>query len=358
MKIYKGIGMMSGTSLDGLDLVYCHIWKPLTRWEFKIERTKSIPYSKKRQVLLQESIKLPADQLLRLHNEYGTWLGEQVRTFVAKEKLEVDFVSSHGHTVHHQPAKGLTFQIGSGQHLANACGIKTICDFRTNDVALGGQGAPLVPIGDHMLFGAYDFCLNLGGISNISFVLNNKRIAYDIGIANMLLNYITTREGLTYDKGGAMARKGSMLPELYDQLNALGYYKLPYPKSTGYEWFSTEIIPLVNAQKAPLESLLHTAVHHICEQISRQVKTIPTKKEKTLLITGGGALNTYLTEVLKEKLGKKILLEIPSKQLIEFKEALIFCLMGVLRLEQEINVLHSVTGASKDSSSGVVYLPS
>jgi anhydro-N-acetylmuramic acid kinase len=350
--------MMSGTSLDGLDLVYCHIWKPLSRWQFKIERTKSIPYSKTRVTRLQEAIGLPSDQLLCLHNEYGTWLGEQVKSFIEKEKLEVDFVSSHGHTVHHQPVKGLTFQIGSGQHLANACGIKTICDYRTNDVALGGQGAPLVPIGDHMLFSSYDFCLNLGGISNISFVLEDKRIAYDIGIANMLLNYIVAGKGLTYDKGGALARKGSMLPELFEQLNSLAYYSQPYPKSTGYEWFSKEIVPLIKAQDAPIESLLHTSVHHICEQIARQLKLRTIKKEKTLLITGGGSFNTYLTEVLQDKLGKKIKLEIPSKQLIEFKEALIFCFMGVLRLEQEINVLHSVTGASKDSSSGVVYLPS
>jgi anhydro-N-acetylmuramic acid kinase len=358
MKIYKGIGMMSGTSLDGLDLVYCHIWKPLTRWEFKIERTKSIAYSKTRVTRLQEAIQLPADQLLCLHNEYGSWLGEQVGKFIEKEKLEVDFVSSHGHTVHHQPAKGLTFQIGAGQHLANTCGIKTVCDYRTNDVALGGQGAPLVPIGDHMLFGSYDFCLNLGGISNISFVLDDKRIAYDIGIANMLLNYIAARNGLKYDKGGALARNGSLLPQLFEDLNSLDYYAQPYPKSTGYEWFSKEIIPIIDAQDASMESLLHTSVHHICEQIALQIKKLPLKKEKTLLITGGGAFNTYLTEVLQDKLGEKIKLEVPSKQLIEFKEALIFCLMGVLRLEQEINVLHTVTGASKDSSSGVVYLPS
>lgn len=348
---------MSGTSLDGLDLVYCHIWKPLNRWEFKIEKTKSIPYAKTRVTRLKEAIHLPANELLCLHNEYGTWLGEQAGKFIEEAKLEVGFVSSHGHTVHHQPDKGLTFQIGSGQHLANACGIKTICDYRTNDVALGGQGAPLVPIGDHMLFSSYDYCLNLGGISNISFVLDNKRVAYDIGIANMLLNYITEGAGLAYDKGGAMARQGSLLPKLFEQLNALDYYALPYPKSTGYEWFSKEIIPLIDAQDASMESLLHTSVHHICEQIARQLQSLQVEKEKTLLITGGGAFNTYLTEVLQNKLGKKIVLKIPSNQLIEFKEALIFCLMGVLRLEQEINVLHSVTGASKDSSSGVVYLP-
>ncbi|MBT8281585.1 MAG: anhydro-N-acetylmuramic acid kinase [Muriicola sp.] len=357
MKTYKVIGMMSGTSLDALDLAYCHIKKPLTRWEFEIVKTKSIPYDKKRRKKLQEVITYPADQMLSLHNDYGTWLGEQAKYFAEKEGLDVDFVSSHGHTVHHQPEKGLTFQLGSGQHLANTSGMKTICDFRTNDVALGGQGAPLVPIGDHFLFNSYDFCLNLGGISNISFSQDDKRIAYDIGVANMLLNYITSREGLAYDKGGMLARKGKMIPSLLKSLNNLDYYKLPFPKSTGYEWFSKEIVPLVEVVKEPMESLLHTCVHHITEQISKAIKKLPSATEKSLLITGGGAFNTFLIEVLQEKLGKGVTIQTPSDQLIEFKEALVFAFMGVLRLEQEINVLHSVTGARRDSSSGVLYLP-
>ena len=349
---------MSGTSLDGLDLAYCHFWKQFNRWEFKIVQTKSIPYEMSFQTRLQEAIALPAEHLLRFHNEYGTWLGEQVHLFRSEENLNVDFIASHGHTIHHQPQQGFTFQLGSGQHLANACGIKTICDFRMNDIALGGQGAPLVPIGDQMLFGAYDFCLNLGGISNISFQQDGKRIAYDIGIANMLLNHITKQHGLAYDKGGALARKGTLIPELLGQLNALDYYSQPFPKSTGYEWFSTGIVPIITAHKAPMESLLYTAIQHICEQIAIPIKAVRGKKEKTILVTGGGACNSYMMEVLQTKLGKNNRLHIPDQELIEFKEALIFALMGVLRLEQEINVLHSVTGARKDSSSGVLFLPS
>ncbi len=358
MKTYKVIGLMSGTSLDALDLAYCHIRKNLTRWEYEIRATRSISYDKKRYEKLKSAIELPADQLFRLHNDYGTWLGEQSRLFKEEEGLEVDFISSHGHTVHHQPENGMTFQLGSGQHLANASGIRTVCDFRTNDVALGGQGAPLVPVGDHFLFASYDFCLNLGGISNISFHRDGKRIAFDIGVANMLLNHITAREDIPYDKGGAMARKGEVLPSLLKSLDNLAYYRKPYPKSTGYEWFTTEVAPLVDATEAPMESLLHTAVHHICGQIGQVVRKLSPKGKKTLLVTGGGALNTYLTEVLQEKVGDDISLEIPSRQLIEFKEALVFAFMGVLRIEQEINVLSSVTGARRDSSSGVVYLPS
>jgi anhydro-N-acetylmuramic acid kinase len=251
----------------------------------------------------------------------------------------------------------MTFQIGSGQHLANAAGYKTICDFRTNDVALGGQGAPLVPIGDRLFLGEYDFCLNLGGISNISFEHNDQRVAYDIGLANMILNHITAKIDLAFDKGGEMARGGTINPEMLKRLNKLAYYQLPFPKSTGYEWFVKQVIPIVDNTKDTTANLLHTAVHHICEQVAVQVNSQAVKTQNTLLLTGGGALNTFMTETLRAKLSDTIELIIPPKILIEFKEALVFALMGVLRLENRINVLSSVTGASRDSSSGVVYLP-
>lgn len=349
---------MSGTSLDGLDMAYCHIWKQPNHWEYEIQHSKSIPYDTVMQKKLQDAIKWPADQLLGFHSSYGSWLGEQVRMFVKDAGLQVDYIASHGHTIHHQPKEGFTFQLGEGQHVANASGLKTICDFRTNDVALGGQGAPLVPIGDRLLFNSYDFCLNLGGISNISFELEGQRFAFDIGIANMLLNHITRQYGLPYDDGGKLAEKGTVLPNFLGELNALAYYTEPYPKSTGYEWFYEQILPILNKHNAPMESLLSTSIHHICEQVAIQVKALANKGQNKVLVTGGGALNTYMMEVLQQKLGDKIQLVIPDKQLIEFKEALVFAFMGALRVVQEINVLHSVTGAKTDSSSGVVFLPS
>lgn len=356
MQIYKVIGLMSGTSLDGLDLAYCHIWKKLDRWEFKILESKSISYDKETFNKLKKSIYLPADELLIFHNTYGTWLGEHAKKFIEEYNLEVDFISSHGHTTHHQPARGLTFQIGSGQHLANASGQKVVCDFRTNDVALGGQGAPLVPIGDRLFFSSYDFCLNLGGISNISFEQNGKRLAYDIGLANMILNHITQKVGLAYDKDGQLARKGTLNKVLLQQLNALEFYSLSFPKSIGFEWFVEKVVPIVDDTKDSMENQLHTAIHHICEQVAIQVKQQVLKTENTLLVTGGGALNSFLIETLQEKLGSTIKVETPSKTLIEYKEALVFAFMGVLRLEQKINCLSSVTGAKRNSSSGVVFL--
>lgn len=348
---------MSGTSLDGLDLAYCHIWKATESWAFSIEKTHSISYTRDMCAQLKNSIDLAAEELLCLHNWYGTWLGEQAKEFITVNDLEVHFIASHGHTTHHRPEKGLTYQIGSGQHLANASGHKVICDFRTNDVALGGQGAPLVPIGDRLFFSQYDFCLNLGGISNISFEQGQERIAYDIGLANMLLNHITQKIGLAYDKGGALARKGILNQKMFGQLNALEYYGLPFPKSTGYEWFVEKVVPIVDGTQDTIENLLHTGVHHICEQVAVQVKANSQNRTTSLFVAGGGALNDFMMETLQEKLGAATTLVLTDPILIAFKEALVFTLMGVLRLEGVTNVLSSVTGASRDSSSGVVFLP-
>ncbi len=348
---------MSGTSLDGLDLAYCHITKDVDKWSFEIVKTKSISYSDDMRSELKDSIYLKADDLLKFHNTYGTWLGKQAKQFISRKKFEVDFIASHGHTTHHQPENGLTFQIGSGQHLANGSGCKVICDFRTNDVALGGQGAPLVPIGDQWFFGEYDFCLNLGGISNISLEQKGERIAYDIGLANMILNYITQKIDLTYDKGGELARSGNINQNMLNKLNGLKYYLLPHPKSIGYEWFVEEVVPIVDITEDTTENLLYTSIHHICEKIAQQVKQNTIKSKSSLFVTGGGALNYFLIEVLQKKLGGNVKVIVPEKELIEFKEAVVFALMGALRAEQEINVLKSVTGAKRNSSSGVLYLP-
>ncbi|WP_282050945.1 anhydro-N-acetylmuramic acid kinase [Maribacter aquivivus] len=357
MKIYKIIGLMSGTSLDGLDLAYCHIWEKNGVWEFDIKETKSVRYSSEMLNTLKNAISLSAEKLIELHNTYGTWLGEQTSIFINENKLDVDYIASHGHTTHHRPEMGLTFQVGSGQHLANVTGIKVIADFRTNDLALGGQGAPLVPIGDRMFFNEYDYCLNLGGISNVSFEVKDKRIAYDIGLANMILNYITRKVDLEYDEDGILARSGNINNKMLAQLNNLKYYLLPHPKSIGYEWFLEEVVPIVEDNDDTIENLLHTSIHHICDKVAQQINLNFKHNKQQLLITGGGALNSFLIATLQEKLGDTTKVVVPEKIIIEFKEALVFALMGVLRVEQLTNVLSSVTGAKKDSSSGVLFIP-
>lgn len=357
MNTYHILGLMSGTSLDGLDLAYCSFTKQDTRWKYQIIKTESLSYDSTLQQNLKEAIDYPAIQLLQLHSSYGIWLGEKAKSFIEKHKLAVDYIASHGHTTHHRPELGFTLQIGSGQHIANTTNLPVVCDFRSNDVALGGQGAPLVPIGDKLLFESFDFCLNLGGISNISFDQQGERIAYDIGLANMILNAVTRAIGLEYDNGGALAQKGSINSNMLAALNALEYYTLPHPKSVGYEWYAKKVAPIVASTKDTTENLLHTAVHHICEKIADQVALYSTKNNQSILVTGGGALNSFLIATLQEKLGAKAKVVLPEKQLIDFKEAMVFAFMGALRVANQTNVLQSVTGASRDSSSGVLYLP-
>lgn len=357
--IYKVLGLMSGTSLDGLDIAYCHIWqKTETFWSFKILDAETISYSPAWKLQLKNAIYLSDSAHEDLDKAYGIWLGEQAKAFIQKNNLDVDFIASHGHTSHHRPEEEYTFQLGNGQELANSSKQKVACDFRSLDVKLGGQGAPLVPIGDELLFSDYDFCLNLGGISNVSFQKDGKRVAYDIGLANMPLNYITQKINLEYDKGGTLAASGELNDTLHSQLDKLEYYKLPFPKSTGYEWFSKEIIPLIEESKASIEDLLHTFIQHNTSKIALAITENMEKKVNTLLVCGGGALNDFFIETLREKLLPHTEVIIPSKQLINFKEALVFGLMGVLKMEDKTNVLSSVTGASNDSCSGVVFSPS
>lgn len=357
MNIFRVLGMMSGTSLDGLDLAYCHFWEQNGNWEFTIEATRDIAYDHQLRESLKNAIHLSEEDHTQLHKGYGSWLGQQAKMFIEGQNLDVDFIASHGHTSHHRPEEGFTFQLGDGRLLANACNKQVVCDFRTKDVSLGGQGAPLVPIGDQLLFHNYDFCLNLGGISNVSFEKNGQRIAYDIGLANMPLNFITEKMGFAYDENGKLARSGKLDANLLTQLNNLAYYKLPYPKSTGYEWFTQEVVPLMEASKTSNPDLLHTLIHHNCEQIAAEVLKHASKKQNRLFVTGGGALNQFFMDTLQMKLGSKVDVVIPSKKLIAYKEALVFALMGVLRVQYKTNVLSSVTGALNDSSSGSIFFP-
>jgi len=354
---YSIIGLMSGTSLDGLDIAHCSFCQKDEKWSFKLENSSSIVYTDVFKDKLQKSIDLQAIDLLQLDKEYGRWIGEQVKEFMTERDIKADFVSSHGHTVFHQPYKNLTYQIGSGQELANACGTKVICDFRSLDVSLNGQGAPLVAIGDQLLFSQYDFCLNLGGIANISFQLNEERIAYDISPANMLLNYLTNKIGKAWDQGGGIAQSGNVDSTLIDQLNALPHYKKPYPKSLGYEWFCLEVVPIIEKSDGSISDKLCSSVHHIAQQVINNLKIYPSQANGAVLVSGGGAKNHYLIECFKAYSGGDFKIVVPEPSIIDFKEAIIFAFMGVRRIRNEINCLKSVTGAHRDSSAGIIYEP-
>ena len=350
------IGMMSGTSLDGVDLAYVKISRN-KGYHFEILKTKSINYSEILKNRLEEAFGYSGEKLTKLHADYGVFLGELARDFISQNSIEnLDFIASHGHTIFHDPSQNYTLQIGSGAHLASGAGLKVICDFRTQDVALGGQGAPLVPIGDMLLFSDYDFCLNIGGFANISFDNNDERIAYDICPANIVLNHFTRPLGFEYDDKGKMASKGKINETLLTALNAIKFYEQGQPKSLGYEFIADVILPIFSNFDLTLEDTLRTFIEHIAIQISDNINEASANFDKEglqVLITGGGALNDFMIERIKIHTNAQIV--IPSQEIIEFKEALLFAFLGVLKDQEEVNCLKSVTGASKDHSSGVIY---
>jgi anhydro-N-acetylmuramic acid kinase len=355
---YKVIGLMSGTSLDGLDIAYCTFKNTSSGWQFQLEHSRHVAYDEERISQLRNAVDLPAAELLALDVSYGRWLGQQVNLFISGYNLTVDIVASHGHTIFHQPERGFTLQIGAGLDLAQQAKQTVVCDFRSLDVAMGGQGAPLVPIGDHHLFADYDFCLNLGGIANISFAIADNRKAYDVAPANMLLNYLAGQRGLAYDAKGAIAREGAIDPALLAALNGLEFYKLPYPKSLGYEWFVSEMQPIIDASDIKVDDKMATGVAHIAGVIAAAVLSEwNNDRQANLLITGGGAKNDTLIDALTAALGSTVQVILPSEELIDFKEAVIFAFMGVLRVRDEINCLSSVTGADRDVSGGTIFQP-
>lgn len=341
---------MSGTSLDGLDIAYCQFERSGTKWSFRIHCAETVPYSEEWRTRLSNLEKGSALDLATTDTEYGHLAGSLTRTFIDKHNIFPDFIASHGHTVFHQPEKRITWQIGKGSSIAAETGLPVVCDFRSLDVALGGQGAPLVPIGDRLLFGEYDYCLNLGGFANISHEKDGERIAYDICPVNIVLNHLAGKTGKAFDPSGQMARSGDLSPALFDELNRLSYYgKLP-PKSLGKEWVLSHIFPVL--ENAPIQ--INDQMNTFCEHIAAQVaKSTAGQGKGKMLITGGGAFNGYLVERIKELSGNEIIL--PDENTINFKEALIFAFLGVLRWREETNCLRSVTGAGKDTSGGAIY---
>ena len=347
MKNYNVIGLMSGTSLDGLDIALCSFEENNNKWNFKIKKAITIPYESEWKNKLINAHTLDALSFITLHKEYGTYTGNKVSDFIDSCSEKIDLIASHGHTIFHQPKK-LTFQLGDGACIAAKTNTTTVSDFRTLDVALQGQGAPLVPIGDALLFNNYEFCLNLGGFANISH--GTPRVAYDICPVNIVTNHLANKLGAEYDKNGEMAKQGSIHLDLLKELNSLSYFQLLPPKSLGLEWVKSEYLPVLNKYKISINDTLRTVYENIATQIA---KAINHKDEKSVLITGGGTFNKFLIELLKEKTKTEII--IPDNKIIDYKEALIFALLGILRQRNEVNCLASVTGAVKDNMGGVIH---
>ncbi|CAN5148262.1 anhydro-N-acetylmuramic acid kinase [soil metagenome] len=350
-QIYKVIGLMSGTSGDGLDIAYCEFTFD-SNWSFTIPHSTTCPFPESMAYALANSHLLTGEELRLLDINFGKWMGEEVKNFCEAKNVSPLAIASHGHTVFHRPDLKNTLQIGNGWSMHLASWLPVINDFRMLDVQLGGQGAPLVPIGDLYLFQDFDFCLNLGGIANISYQKANQRIAYDICPFNLILNHIAKKAGLLYDDGGQLARKGKVIPKLFDQLNDMAFYKKSGVKSLGREDIENDFLPLLEKQYGPIEDLLHTITLHCSYQISRAMEGV---KNKRLIITGGGAYHEFFVEKLIETLKGSVDVILPENKIIDFKEALIFGFLGVLKIRGEVNCLSSVTGASRDNIGGVVY---
>ncbi|WP_101907112.1 anhydro-N-acetylmuramic acid kinase [Tenacibaculum dicentrarchi] len=348
---YFIIGLMSGTSLDGIDLVFVKFDKKNHK-NFEILASETIPYTHTWKHKLQMAISFSKDALIRLDIEYAVLLSEEINGFIKKNKIyNIDFIASHGHTILHQPDDGITLQIGSGKIISEKTNQKVICDFRTQDVFLGGQGAPLVPIGDELLFSEYDFCVNLGGFANVSYQQKNQdntRIAFDICPVNIVLNHYVQKLGFEYDDKGKIAKSGIINQALLAKLNSLDFYKKSAPKSLGLEWVRKIIFPLIDASEKNIPIILRTFIEHSAFQIGKIIH-----KNDAILITGGGVFNDFLINRISFYAEQKI--EIPSKGLINYKEALIFAFLGLLRAGNQVNCLKSVTGAKKDHSSGVIF---
>ena len=346
---YKVLGVMSGTSLDGVDLALCY-FNMQEKIAYEMPLAKTIAYSTNWKSRLQSAVGFSPEELTQLDLEYTTYLGNIITTFIEENNIkDLDAVCSHGHTVLHRPDQGITLQIGNLEQISKIIKQTVVCDFRVQDLLFGGQGAPLVPLGDLLLFSQYDYCLNLGGFANVSKVSRGVSIAYDICPVNVVMNHYAQKLARPYDSGGELAKSGNVLPDVLKLLDALPYYKLPAPKSLGVEWVHREIMPILKASQAKEVDILRTCVTHFASQIAQQFIS-----GSSVLVTGGGTYNSFLLEQIKAHID--VSLVVPTKTLIEFKEALIFGLLGVLKLRDEVNCLSSVTGANHNHSSGDVFL--
>ena len=346
----RAIGLMSGTSVDGLDVCCASFSRREDGlWQYQIDAARGYTYPPELRRRLREEVQhMSAREFVAFHSEYGFFLGDRVNEFMAQTGLRPDIIASHGSTVFHEPERQIMFQIGDGAAIAARTGIPTVSDFRRLDIMLGGQGAPLVPIGDNLLFGDYDYCLNIGGFSNISYREGERRIAFDISPVNYVINHYCLTVGLDMDRDGLLAARGTVCEPLLERLDALDYYQRSAPKSLAREWVEREVFPLLDNCALPLEDLLRTFYEHCAGQLARV--TVPGRR---ILVTGGGAWNRFLLERMQALSGCELV--VPEPTVVEFKEALIFAFLGVLYMQDQPSCLRSVTGARHDNIGGMLF---
>lgn len=351
---------MSGSSLDGLDIIYTHLEETRGAWKYEIKNAECISYTEDWHKELNAVQNLSAPDFLKLHTRYGKFLADKIHDFVTRNSLQhqVDFIASHGHTAFHDPETHTSAQLGCGATIAAHLQLPVISELRAMDVALGGQGAPIVPIGDKLLFSEYDYWLNIGGIVNISVKVSDSIHAFDVCTGNQVLNILAEKEGKDMDENGDLAREGNLLQGVLSRLNEQAYFQQSPPKSLHNEAAKQLAFPILLESAHDVKDLLHTFVCHIATQVALVIKQNPPAHENSrMLITGGGAFNGFLLEKIKEQLlDSQVEIVIPDAQTIKFKEALVMALIGALRWREEVNVLSSVTGANRDSVSGALWM--
>ncbi len=371
-KTYRVLGLMSGSSLDGLDLALCEFVvenENISSW--KLLQADTLPFSEMWQSRLAHLPVQNAQVYAQTHVYFGHYMGELVNQFlknISNDNLEnknIDFIASHGHTIFHFPNKRMTAQIGDGAALAAITGHSVISDFRTQDIAIGGEGTPLAPAADKYLFEGYDFYLNIGGIANISCNVNGKMIAFDIGGANQIFNRLANLVDLEYDDGGQLAAKGEIVNILLEEINATDYFSQKYPKSLDNQWVVQNLFKkYFEFPDESIENKLRTAIEQLAQQTVKSVLQIieneglTNDKKYKMLATGGGVFNLFLIKRMQTLLSEQLNIEIviPEKEIIQFKEAILMGLLGVLRMENIPNCMASVTGAKRDTIGGAVYM--
>jgi len=367
-KTYHALGLMSGSSLDGLDIACTkftveHTADDVQISDWQLLAAETLPFSEQWQARLLHLPRTEALAFAKTHTYFGHYMAELVSRFLAKHKLDPDFIATHGHTVFHYPEENMTTQIGDGAALAALTGYPVISDFRTQDVASGGEGAPLAPLADKLLFSEYDFFLNIGGIINISCNANGEFVAFDITAANQLLNALAEQVGLPYDAGGQLAAKGNLIEKALEDAQHLPYFEKAYPKSLDNQWVRKHILPFFLHPRRSVEDRLRTSCEHIAQQTARAIQQIvkneqlDANRSYRLLATGGGAFNEFLMQIIEKHCQQVLDIElvIPDRSIIDFKEAILMSLMGVLRLESVPNCISTVTGAKRNVVGGAVH---
>lgn len=349
---YKVIGVMSGSSLDGLDLAYVSLKYLDNKWHYELLHSTTVALDSWETVLAKDFRDIASNEVEQLDEAFGRFIGNQIKEFIPSKQLPVDLIASHGHTLFHYPEKGITCQIGNGQTIANSTGIKVVSNLRKEDIDAGGSGAPIVPIGDLHLFKEFDYCLNVGGIANITRKTPNEVIAFDVCPANQVLNHYANKLGFAYDDSGGIAAKGEVNKTLLNRLSEMHYFNIPAPKSLDNS-FTKEVIQVIDKLEENSTNVLASYSEFIAQMVAKSIDDASPKK--SILVTGGGAFNDTLMQHLRRVCACRV--SIPSNAIVNYKEALVMGLIGVLKVRNEVNCLASVTGAKTDTICGTIFYP-